>query len=241
MILCSLDFETTGLDTVNDRPIELGAVLYSTGMHKCLNTQGMLVQTNVPIDATITGLTNIHPVAVEKFGYESEPMLDVMLDMVEQSDAVIGYNVKRFDIHILNEWAKRHGKEVAPKPWIDLFVDMPWRVPRGKLAHVMADHGFINYFPHSAIFDAFGVLLIASKYDPELLLQRSQSPVVVLRSHQARHENDLVKKAPFQFRWNGNEKFWWKAVKEQDVAEILVEAPFKISIEKNWTPEELDN
>lgn len=241
MILNSLDFETTGLHIVNDRPIEFGGVLYSTGLKRCLDSQGPFIKTDLPISAEITRHTGIVKQALDRFGYAPEDVLPLVLDMVASADAVIGYNCRRFDQHILNEWARRENVQVPAKLWIDLYLDLPWQVPVGKLSHVAADHGILNLFPHSALADAQTVLAIAEKYDIDLLAQRAQSPVVVLRAQQERHENDLVKQAPFKFRWNPSNKIWWKPVKEQDVEEIIKAAPFKISIEKGWTPEELDN
>lgn len=237
MILLSLDFETTGLDIEKDRVIEFGAVLYSTNQKKCLDNQGMLVKTDVPITSVSTKLTGITPAAVNRFGYEPDDVLNIILGMMEDADAVIGYNARRFDKRVLEKWAG----EFPNKPWIDLYYDMPWQVPVGKLSHVAADHGILNLFPHSALADAQTVLAIADKYDPDLLLARAQSPVVVLRSYQSRAENDLVKQAPFRFRWNPENKIWWKPVKEQDIDEVIQSAPFKVTIEKQWTPEELDN
>ena len=241
MILLSLDFETTGLDVVNDRVIEFGAVLYSTGQKKCLDNQGMLVKSDVPISAAITRITGIHSAAVERFGYEPEGMLDIISNMIAEADAVIGYNVRRFDKRVLENWANRVGYKLPEKMWIDLYQDLPWQVPVGKLSHVAADHGILNLFPHSALADAQTVLAIAEKYDPELLLYRAQSPVVILQARQDRGSNDLVKQAPYKFRWNPPNKIWWKPVKEQDVAEIIQSAPFPITIEKGWSLEELDN
>jgi len=241
MILLSFDLETTGLDVVNDRVIEFGAVLYSTGQHKCLDNQGMLVKSDVPISSAITKITGIHPAAVERFGYEPDDVLDIIIDMASNADAMIGYNVKRFDKHVFNNWAKRAGRSHGVSLWIDLYTDLPWQVPVGKLGHVAADHGILNLFPHSALADAQTVLAIAEKYDPELLLSRAQSPVVVLQARQDRASNDLVKQAPFKFRWNPANKIWWRPAKEQDVTEIIQSAPFPITIEKGWTPEELDN
>ncbi len=252
MILLSFDLETTGLDTVNDRVIEFGAVLYSTGMHKCLDNQGMLVKTDLPITPEITRITGIHPAAVAKFGYDEYDSLGVILGMMADADAVIGYNVRRFDKKVIQSWAKRHVAETisheqhATKiidviPWIDLYYDLPWQVPVGKLSHVAADHGILNLFPHSALADAQTVLAIAGKYDPDLLLARAKSPVVVLRSLADRSQNDVLKQAPWKFRRNPTQKFWWKPVKEQDVDEVIKAAPFQITIEKGWTPEELEN
>ena len=240
MILLSLDFETTGLDVVKDRVIEFGAVLYSTTQKKCLDNQGMLVKSDVPVTAEITSITGITQAAVDRFGYDSENILDIIIDMADQADAIIGYNVKRFDRRVFNEWCIRiKGGTVATSPWIDLYTDLPWQVPVGKLGHVAADHGILNLFPHSALADAQTVLAIAEKYDPQILLDRSQSPVVILRSHQDRSQNELVKKA--KFRWNPERKIWWKPVKEIDVDEVLKTFQFQVSIDKELTLEELDN
>lgn len=241
MILLSLDFETTGLDKQNDEVIELGAVLYSTNQHKCLDSQGTLIKTSRPITSEITNITGIHPKAVERFGYDSEVMLDILLDMIGNAEHIIGYNVRRFDREVLYAWANRFGKVVPEKTWIDLYADLPWTVPMGKLSHVAADHGILNLFPHSAMSDCQTVLALLGKYDPELILKRAQSPVVILRSHQGRAENDLVKQAPFKFRWNPGRQIWWKPVKEQDVDEVVSQAPFKISVQKEYSLEELDN
>lgn len=241
MILLSLDFETTGLDFEKDDIIEVGAILYSTNQKKCLDNQGMLVKTDKPILPDITRLTGITQAAVNRFGYDKQIVLETLVDMLDSADAVIGYNVRRFDQRVFHNLAAKNNQGYPDKPWIDLYGDLPWQVPLGKLSHLAADHGILNLFPHSAMADCQTVLAVAEKYDFELLLARAKSPVVILRSHQARHENELVKQAPFKFRWNGNEKFWWKAVKQQDVDEIVKQAPFSISIEKDRTVEELDN
>lgn len=242
MILLSLDFETTGLDTQNDRVIEFGAVLYSTGQKKCLDNQGMLVKTDVAITSKITEITGIHPTAVERFGYDQEGILDIIIEMIDNCDAVIGYNCRRFDKQVFDNWCVRNKREAHfAKTWIDIYQDLPWRVPVGKLGHTAADHGILNLFPHSALADAQTVLAIAEKYDPQLLLDRAQSPVVIIQARQTRANNDLVKQPPYKFRWNPTNKIWWKPVKQQDVDEIIQSAPFPITIEKGWTQEELEN
>jgi DNA polymerase III epsilon subunit-like protein len=239
MILLSLDFETTGLDVVNDRVIEFGAVLYSTGQKKCLDSQGMLVKTDVPITPQITALTGIHPTAVERFGYEAPAVFDIIRDMMFEADAIIGYNARRFDKRVAGNWALREDKPLPEKTWIDLFMDLPCHVPTGKLSHVAADHGILNLFPHSALADAQTVLAIAEKYDPELLLHRAQSPVVILRSQADRNQNELVKKA--RFRWNPGMKIWWRAVKAMDVDEVMQQFQFPVVLDKELNLEELEN
>jgi DNA polymerase III epsilon subunit-like protein len=238
MIYCSLDFETTGINLVNDRPIEVGAVLYTTKHNRVLDSQGLLLKTDLAITDEITGITGITKPMLDKFGYDPSEVITNIVDMISQSDAVIGYNSRRFDYHILMQWAKRSGVQVPEKTWIDFFMDLPWQVPTGKLTHVMADHGFLNYFPHSALADAEGVVLLSTKYEPELMLARAKSPTVVLRSMAERSQNDLVKKA--KFRWNPGARIWWKPVKEQDVMQVSQALPFGVTIDDR-TPEELDN
>lgn len=238
MILLSMDFETTGLDVFNDEVIELGMVLYSTGQHKCLDSQGILVKTTKTVTPEITGITGITKPALDRFGYEQDVALDALIELMEVADHMIGYNARRFDKRVAESYAARHGRTLPNKIWIDVFQDLPWRVPTGKLSHVAADHGILNLFPHSAMSDCQTTLSIMEKYDPELLLQRAQSPVVVLQARADRSQNEKVKKA--KFRWNPANKIWWKAAKEQDVTEILQTMDFPVSIEKQWTPEELD-
>ncbi|VVB52902.1 DNA polymerase III PolC-type [uncultured archaeon] len=237
MIYCSIDFETTGTHLINDRGIESATVLFSTAHNRMLDVQSMLIKTDKPVTAEITGITGIIKAMLDRFGYENRDVLESIIATIEQSEAVIGYNSRRFDYHILDQWAKREGMTLPVRPWIDFFYDMPWQVPTGKLTHVMADHGFLNYFPHAALADALGVVLLSTKYSPELMLARSQSPVVVLRSQADRSQNDLVKKA--KFRWNPGAKIWWKPVKAQDVQEVSESLPFGVSIDGR-TQEELE-
>ena len=238
MILISLDTETTGLNIQNDRVIEFGGVLFSTSQKKCLDNIGVLVKADVPISEEITKITGITQAAVDRFGYDPDGVLDIVIEMIESADAVIGYNSRRFDKRVLDNWALRVGRELPVKPWVDLYADLPWNVPVGKLTHTAADHGILNLFPHSALADAQTVLAIAEKYDPELLLQRAQSPVVILRSLEPRSNNDAVKKA--KFRWNPGKTVWWKAVKEADVEEVMSQIQIKAVIDKELTEEELN-
>lgn len=239
MILCSIDFETTGTNVISDRPIEYGGVLYSTKTHRMLDAQGMLVKTDNQISQEIADITGVVKPMLDRFGYDQSEVLPIMVQMVESADAVIGYNCRRFDQHIFNEWCKRENVPIQPgKVWIDLFYDMPWTVPTGKLSHVAADHGILNLFPHSALADCQTVLAIAAKYDENLLLERAKSPAVVLRSMADRSQNDLLKRA--KFRWNPSFRIWWKPVKERDVPEIVASLPFPVVIDDR-TPDELES
>ena len=111
-ILLALDYETTGLDTAKDEPIEAGAVLYSTSQRRTLEAVSFLVKANKPLTKEVTDITGITQQALNKFGYESESALNVIVDLMQQADAVVGHNVIRFDKRIHESWAKRHAMQV---------------------------------------------------------------------------------------------------------------------------------
>src|SRR6266478_5462841 len=194
MILLSLDFETTGLDVANDRPIEVGAILWSTGQHKALESAGFLIKTEVPIPAAITMITGIHTVAVERFGYDSHSALDNVLVMADLADAIIGHNIKRFDSRVLSSWCKRENRPAPEKLIIDTMTDLPGMDGK-KLSYmaIEAPKPFINLFPHSALADCQTVLALADQFDIDEIVKRAKSPTLVVQSHQARNANDDAK------------------------------------------------
>src|SRR6266704_3086611 len=73
----------------------------------------------------------------------------------------------------------------------------------------------------------------------EKMVERAQSPLVIIQSHQDRNNNSDAKK--FKFRWNPTMKIWWKIVKEMDLQELANQVPFNWSrLDKSITLEQLD-
>ena len=251
MILLSLDFETTGLDREQDEVIEVGAILYSTGQRKCLESAGYLVKpTAKTISKEITELTGVHPVAVEKFGFSAQQGLDNIIELAKQADAIIGQNVVRFDKHFLDNWCKRERKPIIDKLYIDTRTDLPG-VKGQTLMLMLAEVGVINLFPHSALADAQSVLVLLERHSRfnkfdlpadkyiDKTVELAKSPIVVLKGMQDRGDNTLAKKQ--KFSWNPDYKIWWKTVKECQVAEEIAACPFNVSkagpevlVEKLW-------
>lgn len=232
MMLLSLDFETTGLDFEKDRVIEIGAVLYSTVQKKCVDNFGRLVKSDVPITPEITAITNIHPLAVERFGYDQEESYDILNYMIDSCDSVVAHNGNRFDRRMYDSWSRRLEHNSIEKLWIDTMIDIKGHEGK-KLSYLAADHGIINHFPHSAMADCQTVLTIVAQYDIMTLVERAKTPAVYIQAHHKRNENELVKK--LKFRWNPEHKVWWKAVKETDVEELEKSCSFPIG----YAPKEI--
>jgi DNA polymerase-3 subunit epsilon len=227
--LIGFDLETTGINPETDRPIEVGALLYSTGQKKCLESTGYLVKSDVPISPEITEITGITQAAIDKFGYDSAEALDAFLNLAEQADAFVGQNVIRFDKRFLENWAKRHNRIIPNKLWIDTMTDIPG-ITGKHLGYQAADHGFLNLFPHQALADVQTVIKIIGMHDINKIVERAQSPTIVLIAHQKREDNELAKKR--KFRWSPPNVYgiWWKAIKEIDKEEEIKAAPFNVSV-----------
>lgn len=240
MILLGFDMETTGLDFQKDRPIEIGYILYSTAQKRCLESSGYLVKTDVPISPFITKLTGITQSAVDKFGYESLDGLELLIDAIRTADAIVGQNVNRFDKRMLGAWGSRHGIAIPEKLWIDTRTDLPG-VESKSLSYMAADHGFLNLFPHGALTDVQTCLKIVSMYDIDVVAARAKEPTVVLKAHVGFENNSLAKAR--KFGWYDDKKgtkFWYKVVKQSDVAAETAHGEFDVSfitdvpVEKLW-------
>jgi DNA polymerase III epsilon subunit-like protein len=235
-ILLSFDVESTGLNVHTDRVIEVGAILYSTGQKKCLESAGYLVKSDVPVSEEITKLTGISQAAVNKFGYESEDALETVLQMASLSDAFIGQNVLRFDKRVLEEWAKRHGKTVPEKLWIDTRTDLPG-IEGKHLGYMAADAGFLNMFPHSALSDCQTVLKLVEPLDINAVIERAKSPLLILRAHVSFQENQLAKKR--KYTWFPAKKYWVKVIKQQDLEVETSHKEFDVTFLDDITAEEI--
>lgn len=247
MILLSLDFETTGVDPANDRVIEVGAVLWSTGQHRVLESAGFLVKSDVPISQEITTITGIHPAAVERFGYDSHTALENILAMTELAESFLGQNIVRFDHKVLLNWMVRErvpnqlSDKIRQKLVIDTFTDLPGQEGR-KLQYMLVDapRPSINPFPHSALTDALSTLVLVDQFDLDKVVERAKSPMVVVQSLHPRDRNEDAKKALRPLIWNNLRKLWWKPLKAMDFQALKEKSPFELIVRPDLNLDELE-
>ena len=240
MIICALDFETTGLDKNNDRVIELGLSLYSTGHGRFLDSVGQLVKSDVKVTPKITRITGIRQEAIDAYGYEESSAISTLFEFVNQSSAVIGHNIRSFDWPFAEKWAKRMGVILPTVEVVDTFEDIPGVEPQ-KLVTMMAEAGLLLADAHSALADAQGSLRLARYHGIDAVVSRSRIPTVAVQSHAPRTSDNRDNKEA-KFRWNPACKIWWRAVKETDVEELARSVPFSISVlDKSVSLESLRN
>lgn len=239
MIVAGFDIESTGLDKVKDRPIEIAVSLYSTRLNRSVEAEAVLIQADgVPVTDEITEITGITQGAVDKFGYDPVDAFDRFLDFAKQADALATFNGNRFDLPMMREMAKRVGRTFPEMLHIDLSTDLPMRSQ--ELITMCAKKGFL-YPAHEALGDVGGMLRLMSMFDFDVVLTRAKSPLIIVQSLQRRNENDLVKK--HKFRWQPTDKLWWKAIKECDLQELItaIGGDFGLDVRKDLTLEMLDN
>jgi len=237
MIVAGLDIESTGLDKVKDRPIEVGVALWTTKYNRSLDTRAFLVQSDgVPVTDEITEITGITQSMCDNFGYNPEEAYDESMYFVDRAEAVVAFNGKRFDVPMYHQWAKRLKKEFPDKFVIDPFTDLPMR---GQELITMCAKMGIYYDPHEAGADVGAMLRLMAKFPFEVVLERAKSPTIVVQSLQGRHENEKVKK--HKFRWNPLRKLWWKAVKMIDLDILVKEINNEFGLQQlDLSPEDLE-
>jgi hypothetical protein len=247
MILLSLDFETTGLDLTNDRVIEVGAVLWSTGQHRVLESAGFLVKSDVAIPQEVVGITGIHQAAVERFGYDSHAALENVLAMAELAESFLGQNIVRFDHKVLLNWMVRESvpapliEKLRQKLVIDTYTDLP-DFAGGKLKYMLVDapRPSINPFQHAALTDALSAIVLVDQFDLDKVVERAKSPMIVVQSLHSRDRNEDAKKVLRPLIWNNLRKIWWKPLKAMDFEGLKVKSPFELIVRPDLNLDELE-
>jgi len=227
LIIFAYDTETTGLDTLKDEIIEVGGVLYSLDNYRTLESLGKLVKDNtISLSEEIKDKTGITQKIIDTSGYDREDTLEHVVECMHTADIILTHNGKRFDKPITETWAK--GKIDLPnKLWVDTFTDIP-NVQGEKLVTMCANRGILIMEAHSALADAQACLRLFLSYNTDEIIKRAKMPDIIVIAHHARSENEKAKK--LKFRWNPDNKVWWKSIKEEDIEVFAKTCPFDISI-----------
>lgn len=228
MRILGLDFETTGLDTQNDRVIEIGAVLWDWEAQKPLKIMSELVKTDREISQEITDITGITAADVEEFGIPAREALDDLNDLIRGSAFVMAHNGNDFDLPLYKAWVVRSEALLPEVSWIDSKVDIvyPKRFDSRRLIHLGAEHGFVSAFQHRAVFDVLTMLRIASQYDIEAIIKRAAEPTLYVEALVSFERKDEAKERGY--KWFGPRKIWWKAFKASDLVVERAECGFAL-------------
>lgn len=236
MKLLGIDLETTGLDTENDHITEIGYVLIDTEIKKPLICRSHLIRLDgVVVPDLITEITSITTDMLVGYGETpSKVLIDLDLRMNE-ADYIVAHNGNAFDKPFLYRWAKSFSIKLPDKPWLDTYEDVPYpkHYRYRNLTYLAAEHGFINPFPHAALFDTMAMMKILSHYEIKDVIARHKTPWVVLRAMVDYDRREDAKKQGYQWQNVGNKtytKCWVKRVKQDEVEEEIDKVSFQVKI-----------
>jgi DNA polymerase-3 subunit epsilon len=235
MRLLGLDFETTGLDTKNDRITEIGLCLWEVETKRPLTTVGVFLHdASYPkLSDEITKLTGITDEMLQEFGTEPKGNLQWLDSYCSRHrvDYVVAHNGRDFDMPFLEAEFDRHGVAgdcIRHLPLIDTKTDIPFasEPDSRRLKHLALDCGFINPFAHRAVFDVLTMLRVLSNYSIEDVVNYAKIPWMVVRAvvphpkYDGGAGKDLAKKIGFRWQDIGGKNYpgWWvKKIKEDQL------------------------
>ncbi len=210
MIICAIDFESTGTDTAKDRITEIGAVWFeqtpldkAIGDLKLLGSYSKLVYDvdYPPLSEEVQEVTGLSDQVLKEEGIPFDMAVFYMMAAFEKTgaypDAFIAHN-KAFDENIFKAevermWKKNlipvmHRDFIVQIPWLCSIVDIqhPEKFRSKKLSHLALDYGCAvdPSVLHRAEDDCnlLVEMLSRANVDFSALLARSKVPDVIVRA-----------------------------------------------------------
>jgi DNA polymerase III subunit epsilon len=219
MLILGIDFETTGLNIPTIGVTEIGMVLWDTTLRAPIKLFGTLVDPapNSIWEPGVEKINNLSQDVCSRFGMEDEKALKYVLSWYGSADVACAHNGNNFDRPLLDVWAAKYGLDSQKsKVWIDTKadIDRPFK-DSTRLVYMAADHGFLNPFPHRAMFDVMTMLTILNKYELDPILELAKSPTRVVKALVPFEQKDLAKNRGYHPIYeNGKFSRWELPVKE---------------------------
>jgi DNA polymerase-3 subunit epsilon len=217
MLICGIDFETTGLDPETDRITEIGAVLWEWETSRPLALLSVLVKPERPIPEEITKLTGITEEMVDVYGLTEEVAFRELRFLYGYADYAMAHNAE-FDRGFFEAAVARLAWIGCNRFWLDTKIDVkyPEAITTRNLRHLASEHNFLNPFSHRAVFDVLTMLKVASQYDLEEIIARAKEPTLYVQALVSFDDKEKAKARGYY--WCGPQKVWWKAMKQSDYA-----------------------
>lgn len=238
MLGCAIDFETSGLDLIKDRIIEVGFTLFEVRDTSLLGVRSGEFYVNPGDDVVLTpeamAVNGIDPQDV-KDGIKIEGLFNLL---PKEADFFIAHN-KAFDEAMYRKEMERQDLDIDPRPWLCSMVDFehPKHIKCRKLSHMALDYG-VAVNPdllHRAAADTEILVRMLGKMEPnfEEALADLSIPKITVKAiiPPPWEDNGKGKEAAVScgFRWNGTKKIWGKDIRENKFTQLKEELGYDIA------------
>lgn len=231
-LLLGIDIETTGLEIGKDSVTEIGWAVWDTEKRALcsLHSHFVTLPPGVVYSKELAVLTGFDADILDRYGKPLSTVLSLL--GVEQFDYFCAHNGLRFDKPFLQAVCESGGMAKMffdTRPWIDTKIDLPltYKPKSTALVYMAADHGFLNPFPHRALFDCLTMFKVLSQYDIDKVIQSAMSPMVRLVAKVSYDGRQLAKDAGFF--WDAEKKTWFIECRGIKSAEIIERCPFPVT------------
>lgn len=213
-----IDLETTGFNAGADEIIEIGLVqvAYSPTVRKItsiIEITSQFEQPSKPISELITNITGITNEMVAGKKIDDAHVARIF----NSSQLMVAHNA-RFD----RSFSDIRFKALANKPWACSVKDIDWYTigfESAKLEYLLLKNGYF-YSGHRAATDCLAMVALFEAVPnalPELLQSASKASIKIEAKGVGYNDREVVKGRGY--KWNGDGKFWWHIVSEDDYAE----------------------
>lgn len=242
MKLLGIDFETTSADIKTARILEMGLVVYDTDKKAPIFLSSTYLRDNTypKLEEKIIELTGITQDMLDVYSFLPEPSFMWLLELISKSniDYIIGHNIRRFDLPLLENEFKRFGMDYSPIAkidTIDTMTDLPLKYAPDsrKLKYLACDHGFVPSFQHRALFDVLTTFQILENYSIEEIKEYKKVPFIVVRANVTYDDREKAKAERYSWERIGEAVFpksWVKEIKQNKLEEEKAKCPFQVII-----------
>lgn len=235
-----LDFETTGLDSKTDFPVEIGFILYSN--KKLLSISSFLIDQEIEkLPDTIEELIDLKTESWKQNAIANEKYV---LRYINAMRFNFGYFIAHFGLQFdelfFKEMVNRNNQEnefddLLKIPWLDSSIDClyPKHITTRKLQYIASEYGYVNPYQHRALFDCIALAKILDHQDIDLMIERSKEALYDIEIEVAKPwtdgsvSKDYAKNNGFKF--NPESKTWSKKMLEKEYSQTVFEYPVKIT------------
>lgn len=214
--LLIIDTETTGLDPLRDRCLEVGAILFDVASRAVLCQQSFLL----PVDSNPAEAINHISASVTRRPQPWQDALRWFDQLLSAADLLVAHNAA-FD----RQWFGIDPLPAALKPWLCTMDDIRWPDDRQlrsrpSVRDLALAYGVPVWAAHRALTDCIYLADVFARCDDlEELLLRGMEPRQLMRARLSFEERHLAKAAGF--RWNDPVKgAWTRRLSEREILEL---------------------